>query len=452
MTEVPVDLFEDLGRRIKNLASKMDLVLFSVPGKKDKELIEDVLTLQCFYLAVYREPSIILKSYIDRLAEGSEQTEEQKKKRKDLGGYFTPTFIAEYIVEATIGPLVDKLFKGRKPTKPESKIKRLLRLRICDPAVGGGIFLVCAHDYLMSRILEIDPDHDIESAAKKTAKCLFGVDINPDAVEGCKLALHLNIAKWSLKKQIQEFVNTANQSSTSTNDSSGNREKPSSAQEPAQGNTSTRETMEQTEKRSIASNAEGASPSTSGTKRSDSARFSVHQESGLEIPKVLTIEPETNLKEWLTTKNTGSGLRTKPRNLARGLAWIGATYFSPFYCQFARAAQPNLNTYSLVRLAKSTSAALLEPMTLLISFAATKCSEQFAITGGQWTRSSLRNIWPTLSASQPKQNTNSRACFYWDSIRARFLIKSDELAGETLSHFGSAWELKGALKTSEVLT
>lgn len=207
----PQDLFDDLSNRIKNIASKMDMILFGVPTLKDekKALAEDVIVLQCFHFGVFKEPSPIFDRFLDRLASTQEQTKEEKKKRQSLGGYFTPTFIAEYIVRSTLGPLVDKFQKGRKPTKPQTKLRKLLALRICDPAVGGGIFLICAHDYLMNKALEIDPEVDLEKYSRDTAKCLFGVDINPDAVEGCKLALNLNVAKWALKKRIEEFVKTA---------------------------------------------------------------------------------------------------------------------------------------------------------------------------------------------------------------------------------------------------
>lgn len=207
----PKDLFDDLSKRIKNVASKMDLILFDVPQtkKQRRELAEDVITLQCFHIAVFREPSPIFDKFLTRIADNPPEDKKKKEARKATGSYFTPPFIAEFIVKSTIGPLVDKFQKGRKPKRPETKIKKILNLKICDPCAGGGIFLVCAHDYLMERILEIDSKAELETMSRKAAKCLFGVDINPDAVEGTKLALNLNIAKWALKNKIEEFVNTA---------------------------------------------------------------------------------------------------------------------------------------------------------------------------------------------------------------------------------------------------
>lgn len=238
------EMFDSLTKSIRNVASKMDLVLFG-SDKKDQELIGDVVSLQCFYIAVYRQPSKILDGFMTRLAEAKAPTAKQKKDKKSSGSYFTPPYIADYMVKSTIGPLKDKFQKGRKPVKPETKIKKLLSLRICDPAVGGGIFLVVAHDFLMTEILKLDPKADLAAMSREAAKCLFGVDINPEAVEGCKLALHLNIAKWELKNHIDAFASTADMNSSLQKSSSDKSEKQPTARGRAPAKTSTKQTTAQ---------------------------------------------------------------------------------------------------------------------------------------------------------------------------------------------------------------
>lgn len=238
------EMFESLNKSIRNVASKMDLVLFG-SDKKDQKLIGDVVSLQCFYIAVYRQPSKILDGFITRLSEAKKPTVEQKKNKKSSGSYFTPPYIADYIVESTLGPLVQKFQKGRKPTRPDTKIRKLLSLRICDPTVGGGIFLVCAHDFLMIEVLKANPKADLKEMSRATAKCLFGVDINPEAVEGCTLTMHLNIAKWELRDKIDEFACSAEMNSILQESSSDKSKKPRTARGRVRAKTNTKETMAQ---------------------------------------------------------------------------------------------------------------------------------------------------------------------------------------------------------------
>lgn len=276
------DLFEDLSKRIKNLASKMDIILFNVKTKTKADLeaiVQDVVVLQCFHMAAYGQPNALLERFMASLTdEKREASKEDKKKRKDTGSYFTPPPIAEYITRCTLGPTIDKI---KKDKRIKDKVRKILTHRVCDPCVGGGIFLVCAHDYLMTEILSIDPNANLEELSGLVAtKCLFGVDINPEAIEGCKLSLHLNIAKWRLKKRIEEFVSIAKQSSSSPNDKCDSSEKPSSAQEPAQESTSTRKTTRTSGKKKSAKPAKRNSSSRTGTAPNDSAQSSAHRPVG----------------------------------------------------------------------------------------------------------------------------------------------------------------------------
>jgi type I restriction-modification system DNA methylase subunit len=57
--------------------------------------------------------------------------------RKAGGVYYTPQYIVEYIVENTIGKLID----GKTP-------EQVADIKIVDPACGSGSFLIGAYDYL----------------------------------------------------------------------------------------------------------------------------------------------------------------------------------------------------------------------------------------------------------------------------------------------------------------
>jgi len=179
--------FGSLTCAIFNLASKMDSLFFG--GIKDKQLFEDICFLQLFHFSVFKEKSKLLEKFIANFEE-----KENLKDRKELGAFFTPRYIVEYMVKETIGPL----FK-------EKSIEDILKLTICDPSMGGGVFLVGVHNFLMEAIINIDENIDYTEISKAASRCVYGVDLNPNAVKGSILTLNLNIAKWSIKKAIEKY-------------------------------------------------------------------------------------------------------------------------------------------------------------------------------------------------------------------------------------------------------
>jgi len=115
-------------------------------------------------------------------------------KRETEGTYYTPKFIVENIVENALGPLVDKIIQETK--NPRDQAEKILQLKILDPAMGSGHFLVGAAEYLGKRLIEIDKDdsHEnfIERKREIVRRSLYGVDINPLAVELAKMSLWLD--------------------------------------------------------------------------------------------------------------------------------------------------------------------------------------------------------------------------------------------------------------------
>ncbi len=84
------------------------------------------------------------------------RVEEKPEVRKAGGVYYTPTYIVNYIVRQTVGPLVE----GRTP-------KQVEKLRILDPACGSGSFLLGAFEFLLDWHLGYYCTHDPGSWAKK---------------------------------------------------------------------------------------------------------------------------------------------------------------------------------------------------------------------------------------------------------------------------------------------
>ncbi|QQW91432.1 DUF7149 domain-containing protein [Helicobacter pylori] len=175
------------------------------------------------------------------------------------GSFYTPSFITSYMCKESITPIVldkfnanyewdckdlkalrEKIDRDFSDQKAKECLQLLLELRICDPAVGSGHFLVSAlnemvwvayelgliaslHRYDLKlendeiiihymedgkifnytkAVDENDPHHHIQKELFELKKsiienCLFGVDINPNSCEITKLRLWIELLKYS---------------------------------------------------------------------------------------------------------------------------------------------------------------------------------------------------------------------------------------------------------------
>ncbi|MBI2861263.1 MAG: N-6 DNA methylase [Chloroflexi bacterium] len=126
---------------------------------------------------------------------GSVYLETDKGERKATGSYYTPDYIVKYIVGNTLGPLLEEAKKSSG-----SLIDVILSLKVLDPAMGSGHFLVEATDYLARALVEaLGGDHremeedDVRWARREVVeRCIYGVDLNPLAVDLAKLSLWLS--------------------------------------------------------------------------------------------------------------------------------------------------------------------------------------------------------------------------------------------------------------------
>jgi hypothetical protein len=102
--------------------------------------------------------------------------------RRKGGVHFTPAELTDKVVARTLEPLLACL----APTAS------VLDLRICDPAVGAGAFLISLVRQLAPRVLLLGEAHDFDEAKRLVAiHCAHGVDKCPLAVYAAKLALRL---------------------------------------------------------------------------------------------------------------------------------------------------------------------------------------------------------------------------------------------------------------------
>ncbi|WP_120890320.1 DUF7149 domain-containing protein [Helicobacter pylori] len=175
------------------------------------------------------------------------------------GSFYTPSFITSYMCKESITPIVldkfnatyqwdckdlealrEKIDRNFSNEKAKEYLNTLLTLRVCDPAVGSGHFLVSALNemvliaYKLGLIVSLyrhklrlendeiiihhaqtgeifnykkphsenDPHHHIQKELFELKKdiienCLFGVDINPNSCEITKLRLWIELLKYS---------------------------------------------------------------------------------------------------------------------------------------------------------------------------------------------------------------------------------------------------------------
>ncbi|MCZ7657704.1 MAG: N-6 DNA methylase [Xanthobacteraceae bacterium] len=117
--------------------------------------------------------------------------------RRRTGSHYTPRSLTEPTVRHALEPAFERLGPGATP-------EHILDLKICDPAMGSGAFLVEACRALAARLVEawtrhpekkpaIPPDEDEDLHARRLVaqRCLYGVDKNPLAVDLAKLSLWL---------------------------------------------------------------------------------------------------------------------------------------------------------------------------------------------------------------------------------------------------------------------
>ena len=112
--------------------------------------------------------------------------------RKNSGSYYTPAPLIDCLLESSLDPVLDEAVK-----KPDAEYA-ILSLRVCDPACGPGNFLIAAARRIGKQLAGIRTgDRQPNSAEIRRAfrdvvdRCIFGVDVNPVAVEICKIGLSL---------------------------------------------------------------------------------------------------------------------------------------------------------------------------------------------------------------------------------------------------------------------
>ena len=144
------------------------------------------------------------------------KVEEKPEVRKSGGVYYTPTSVVDYLVQNTVGSLLGVASSPRKAAS----------LKILDPACGSGSFLISAYQFLLDWHLAWYQEDGVDKHSKgRTAKVyegpgrewrlttaerreilsnnIFGVDIDPQAVEVTKLSLLLKVLEGESAERLE---------------------------------------------------------------------------------------------------------------------------------------------------------------------------------------------------------------------------------------------------------
>src|SRR6266849_6515423 len=231
-------------------------MMAAVKGKKTEEIVS--------YAEAQQKKLTILKEGRGKdardktLPKGAVYLENDRRERKATGSYYTPDYIVKYIVEHTVGPVLNEKLEALRPIFREAekmlrterdKVKALRRedisaehetykkyrktlndaffdLKVLDPAMGSGHFLVEAVDYITDRVadfltafrwnpvvyelaqtrreiqaemerqnvtIDMSKLTDLNLLKRRVLKsCIYGVDLNPMAVELAKVSLWLD--------------------------------------------------------------------------------------------------------------------------------------------------------------------------------------------------------------------------------------------------------------------
>jgi hypothetical protein len=172
------------------------------------------------------------------------QTAPSRRKRE--GAFYTPPFITRYIVSATLGPVLRERFEALrrqhhdqagpaarkvlenpsgydiaalKPAQTAALVRfwdgwhdELARVRVADPACGSGAFLIEAFDQLaaayhqyQARVTELRGARLFDVDREILQNNLYGVDLNEEAVQICRLSLWIKTAQLGKELILEPF-------------------------------------------------------------------------------------------------------------------------------------------------------------------------------------------------------------------------------------------------------
>jgi hypothetical protein len=179
--------------RIKFLKEEADRGLLSANVAKTIEAAKTVTDLASALDPIVDERGSPKKHEIAAGTPILQPTDERRR----TGSHYTPRSLTEPIVRYALEPAFKRLGANATP-------EQILDLKVCDPAMGSGAFLVEACRALAAKlvaawarypdekpVIPADEDEELHARRLVTQRCLYGVDKNPLATDLAKLSLWL---------------------------------------------------------------------------------------------------------------------------------------------------------------------------------------------------------------------------------------------------------------------
>ncbi|GAA0534346.1 restriction endonuclease [Pigmentiphaga sp. NML030171] len=118
--------------------------------------------------------------------------------RKLTGSYYTPDSLVQELIKSALDPVIEQRLAEQSANPTEA----LLAIRVIDPACGSGHFLLAAARRLAEKLAQlrsleggqegaIQPQDYRHALREVVARCIYGVDRNPMAIELARMALWL---------------------------------------------------------------------------------------------------------------------------------------------------------------------------------------------------------------------------------------------------------------------
>ncbi len=190
----------------------------AIPDLEDTHLSNGVLVAAMRHLSLYEERSIrrrvnyaaldveelgsVYESLLDyrpvvmTLAGESSFDLVSGSDRKTTGSYYTRPELVQELIKSALEPVMEERLKAAATAAERERA--LLSLKVCDPACGSGAFLLAAarrigRELARARTGEAEPTPEQFRLAVRDviSHCIYGVDMNPLAVDLCKVALWL---------------------------------------------------------------------------------------------------------------------------------------------------------------------------------------------------------------------------------------------------------------------
>ncbi|MFJ6071687.1 Eco57I restriction-modification methylase domain-containing protein [Streptomyces sp. NPDC093065] len=126
--------------------------------------------------------------------------------RKTTGSYYTPSSLIECLLNSSLDPVIEDAVKRGEEAGAQAGaadpadaiVNELLSLTVCDPACGSGHFLVAAARRIAKKVAAVrerNPEPTLDAVRhalhEVVARCIYGVDLNPMAVDLAKVSLWL---------------------------------------------------------------------------------------------------------------------------------------------------------------------------------------------------------------------------------------------------------------------